>query len=286
MKTLHLPYAEIYITNVCNLTCDGCNRFNRYAFKGWQSWSDWKDIYQKWGQELHIDCISIMGGEPMLNPDFYQWVQGISLIWPTSMLGIASNGTRLHLYHKLYSILLDNRLIVLKISMHNKMHKKELIKKVEDFLTRPLRYQFDSTRYRESLSITDVNNVTVKVEHNWWFHQGAIVTDEDSGKLRLHQSDPIKAHDICHSKTCHHFDKGRLYKCGPAALFPEFDKQFALDLTESDRQLMLSVPSIGIDDTVEQKIRFVQQIDEPIPQCKFCPEEYYGKQIFAMIKKK
>lgn len=71
---LKLDYAEFYITNVCNLTCNGCNRFNSFRIKGWQAWSQYKSIYEKWSQQLNIGIISIMGGEPLLNPEFYQWV--------------------------------------------------------------------------------------------------------------------------------------------------------------------------------------------------------------------
>ena len=285
-KKLYLPYAEFYITNVCNLTCEGCNRFNRFNFKGWQAWQDWKHIYEQWGEELDIGTIAIMGGEPLLNPDLYQWIEGIGKIWPAVQIEIVTNGTRLHVHDNLYQVLLHNPYVRLTISVHNKMHKKDLIKKTQNFLKGPFEYQADTTLYRESLSITDSNRISVKIEYNRWCHQGAIITDADSGRFLLHNSDPVKAHEICHSKTCHHFDHGRLYKCGPAALFPEFDKQHKLDLTEQDRELMVSVPSVGIDDTMQDKAVFLQHINDPIPQCKFCPEVYHGKQIFAIEKKK
>ena len=37
-----LDYCEFYITNVCNLSCNGCNRFNNYKFRGFQRWEDSK----------------------------------------------------------------------------------------------------------------------------------------------------------------------------------------------------------------------------------------------------
>jgi len=283
-RKLSLAYAEFYITNVCNLACEGCNRFNSFRFKGWQKWTEWEDTYTRWSQQLDLGSITIMGGEPLLNPEFYQWLQGISALWPRSSVMIASNGTRLQHHHKLYDLLLNNRRLGLNVSIHNKMHKKSVIGKVQDFLTAPLKFKADTTRYRESLEITDANDITVKIFYNWWFHQGAIITDAESGRLTLHDSDPDKAHGICHSKTCHHFDHGRLYKCGPAALFPIFDQQISLDLSESDRALMQAVSSIGIDDSQQVKAAFLSQIHNPIPQCKFCPEVYQGKQIFAVEK--
>ena len=47
-----LNYMEFYITNVCNLTCTGCNRFNNYKFKGFQRWADYKEEYTQWSKEF------------------------------------------------------------------------------------------------------------------------------------------------------------------------------------------------------------------------------------------
>lgn len=282
---LHLDYAEFYITNVCNLTCEGCNRFNSFKFKGWQSWQEWQDIYQRWSQEIDLGTITIMGGEPLLNPEFYRWIEGISALWPRTQVLIASNGTQLHRHQKLYDILAKNSCIGINVSIHNKMHKRQIIEKVKNFLTGPFEYLADTTKYRESLEIIDSRSIRIKIFYNWWFHQGAIITDIESGVLTLHNSDPARAHDICHSKTCHHFDRGRLYKCGPSALFSVFDQQIGLQLSAADRMLIKTTPSIGIDDTLEKKKQFLQYINEPIPQCKFCPEAYDGKQIFALEKK-
>jgi organic radical activating enzyme len=284
-KPLQLPYVEFYITNVCNLACDGCNRFNSFKFKGWQSWKDHSDDYAKWSEQLDIGSISIMGGEPLLNPDFYQWVYGLGKLWPKTPIMIATNGTQLDHHQQLYDVMLDNRYVTMNVSLHNKMHKKVIVDKVKQFLCEPFVYRADTTKYRESLSITDTNGITVKIFYNWWFHQGAVIRSAESNRYTLHNSDPIKAHDICHSKTCHHFEHGKLYKCGPAALFEQFDKQFGLDLSLEDRNLISSVPFVAVDDDIDIKKIFINKITAPIPQCKFCPEHYDGKMIFALEKK-
>lgn len=279
---LTLNYAEFYITNVCNLTCVGCNRFNDTNFKGWQRWEDYKDIYTQWSKHLKLNSMAIMGGEPLLNSSFYQWLSGLTALWPKAKLEIATNGFTLPKNKKLYSYLVENKLIKLSVSVHNKEHKKIITGYVEDLLSEPFEYKFNNTQYRERLEISDSNGVTVEILYNWWFHQGAIRREE--GIESLHNSDPEKAHDICHSKTCHHFDKGKLYKCGPAALFKEYDEQMPLTLNEDDRQLMLSTGFLSVDDSQEVKKHFIKNIENSIPQCKFCPDEYHGQQIFSQLK--
>lgn len=285
MKKLYLDYAEFYITNVCNLTCSGCNRFNDKKFKGWQSWADHADTYNQWSQQLDLGSIAIMGGEPLLNPTFYDWVHGLSAAWPNKDIIVSSNGTQLDRHHQLYDIMKDNPRIIYDVSLHNKIEKHNIIDKIKNFLQEPFTYKFDETAYREVLTITDVNNVSVVVRYNWWFHQGAVRTDSDTGRYTLHNSDPEKAHDICHSKTCHHFDHGRLYKCGPGALFKSFDQQFNLLLSPEDRTLINHIPHLSIEDSYDTKQQFLQSIKKSIPQCKFCPEFYVGDQIFSIEKK-
>lgn len=279
-----LDYIEFYITNVCNLACPGCNRFNNYKFKGFQRWADHEEEYTQWSKQLHVGSIGILGGEPLLNTDFMLWLQGIRRLWPTTFIKVVTNGFYLNKVQGLYNYINADRNIELWIGVHNKMHKEKIMHNIETFLTGPLTYNFDNTNpYQEYMWITDVNNVKVKVEYNWWFHQGAIIQTE-TGKT-LHNSNVASAHDICHSKTCHHMMNGKLYKCGAVALFPEFDSQHNLELSSEDRVLMNSYTPSSITDSNDEKNNFINNLKNAIPQCKFCPEKYDGDQIFALEKK-
>ena len=279
-----LDYAEFYITNVCNLSCSGCNRFNNYKFKGFQRWADHEAEYTQWSKELQFGSIGILGGEPLLNVDFMSWLQGIRRLWPNTHTKVVTNGYYLNQVKGLYNYVESDRRSELWIGIHNKMHKEKILKNIENFLVGPLTYEFNKDNiYQQYMWITDSNGVRLKVEYNWWFHQGAIVATE-TGKT-LHNSDITKAHNICHSKTCHHLMNGKLYKCGAVALFPEFDKQHILELSDEDRVLMNSYRPLSVTDSEETKVNFINNLKNSIPQCKFCPEEYHGEQLFALEKK-
>ena len=86
-------------------------------------------------------------------------------------------------------------------------------------------------------------------------------------------------------KTCHHFIRGKLYKCGVVALLPEFDKQHSLLLPDHDRNILENYQPLQIDDDTDTKLSFVKKLSDPISQCKFCPEVYHGEQIFAIEKR-
>ena len=98
----YLNYSEFYITNVCNLNCQNCNRYNNFAFSGHQTWSDHADQYRAWAEILDIKEIGILGGEPLLNPDFPNWLHGIAELWPNAKIHIDTNGTQLHKWPDLY----------------------------------------------------------------------------------------------------------------------------------------------------------------------------------------
>ena len=92
---------EVYITNVCNLTCEQCNRFNNFDFKGWQRWSDHADQYQQWAKLIDLKSITILGGEPLLNPDIVSWVRGLNVTFGIGVQ-ILTTGTRLNQVKGLY----------------------------------------------------------------------------------------------------------------------------------------------------------------------------------------
>ena len=64
------------ITNVCNLTCNGCESFNNYLFRNHFRFDDYKHKYEKWSKLVKINVVTIHGGEPFTNPDIVNWAAG------------------------------------------------------------------------------------------------------------------------------------------------------------------------------------------------------------------
>ena len=84
----------------------------------------------------------------------------------------------------------------------------------------------------------------------------------------------------------YHFIEGKLYKCGPVALFPKLDAQFGLDIPPGDQKLVHSYQPYTVDNIKQFKDNFQEHIDQVIPQCKFCPETYDYKPITFSDRKK
>lgn len=272
--------VDFYITNVCNLTCQNCNRFNNHNFKGWQRWSDYQDDYEQWGKLVELKAITIMGGEPFLNPTLKEWVSGLNRIFGIDVQ-ILTNGTRFKNNLDLYDTLLYRSPKTqaknhIGVSLHNMDFWPEMERDIFSFLKSPVTvYRGNETLWNSDWHFIDKNGVIVNVYRVDSFGDASIKTNA-MNNLTLHNSDPKQAHDNCAfvQWKSYHFIKGKLYKCGPVALMPEFDQQNTLDISDSDRQLLNSYQPLGVDNFDTYHEEFFSNLDNPIPQCKFCPTKF------------
>ena len=239
-----------------------------------------------------------MGGEPLLNPTVNEWIVGLTDIFKCGVQ-VLTNGTRLNNTPGLYEALAQTRSRGspvtghIQISLHNVNHFDELQQNIKSFLSTPTEEY--GTAIGVSLpndpwngmyySVRDVNDVLVNVHLANDFHTASIQPTPD-GRFTLHNSDPIVAHGKCGFAMykCYHFIQGKLYKCGPVALMPEFDKQFNLDISDEDRQLLNSYKPLKIKQWPDRAFKWLAQLDDPIAQCKFCPQTFASKIIYPVVK--
>lgn len=276
MRPAHrLQKIEFYINNTCNLGCQGCNRFNDLYFKGWQNWADYQEEYSKWAKVLDFREIVILGGEPLLNPTLPKWVAGIQQLWPRSTVQILTNGTYLDRVKGLYELCSVQRGTWVGVSVHEAGDMDYMVQQVHKFLKGTVQeLKLDKDDYwmgGADRTFIDSNEVIVRLYLQTKFMRNAILPSINN-KLTLHNNDPIVAHQNCGfaQHKNYHFIKGQLYKCGPVALFPELDDQFNLELSESDKELIRAYRPLSADDYSIKGQEFFAQLDQHLPQCKFC----------------
>jgi organic radical activating enzyme len=285
-----LDRLEFYITNVCNLTCNGCNRYNNYHFKGWTSWDEWAEDLERWSKYIDVRHPVILGGEPLMNRDIVKWVNGLRKLWPDhSGVQIQSNGTRIDRVRGLYDVLDPKEGNWIGISIHNPDDKEEIFSRIRNFLTHPIRETADKNHpIGSDFQFYDANNTYV---HAWMsnkFVQSNIIELDDGTFTVYNHDNPERAHEICTFRRFknYHWINGRIYKCGPAALMPEFDRQHHFDISEEDRAIMHGYRGLSVDEFDERGHDFLAHIDDMIPQCKFCPQDYDYKPITFSDRKK
>ena len=286
---IYIPNIEFYITNVCNLACHNCNRYNNYNFSGWQDWKDYENIYEQWATKVRFQKVTILGGEPLLNPSICDWIRGINRLWGKTV-EVLTNGTRLNQVIGLYDTLRSYRGNWIGVSVHNINELDRYFEEIKNFLKGPCEFwegRSNSQTWGADYAFRDSNGIRL---HVWVYDSFSNVSVHQNltGKLTLHNSDPEEAHARCGFVQCHshHFICGKLYKCGPVALMPEFDQQHTLDISEEDRALLNSYQPLTIDEFDQKGRQFISNIDKVIPQCKFCPTNFENANLIAFNKKK
>lgn len=344
MSKISIDSATFYITNVCNLNCNNCSFLNNYALKGHQRWKDQQSNVEAWAERIDPALIFILGGEPLLNPDFLKWMHGVANLWPMAEIRINTNGTAFHLWPELYQELLPYQgRVNISISNHNEFVRDEEIEWIKKFLHGDIKTHVQEKMFRFWLwrktyfavkdstwpecntfedykklpswiqdEIATVHNINIhdyfdyaepvddyivfvdenKIRIGWakWdeFATSAIKFDPINQKMTLHNSDPKKAVSICHGGNCGHIKNGKFYKCEVMSNLPEIiSQEFPLDITDSDKKLLLSYTPAEFSWDQQKLENFFQSLNNknPIPQCKFCPEHKVSSKIYATTKK-
>lgn len=266
---------------------------------------------------MDFDVITVLGGEPMLNPTLPQWLQGLRNLWPDSEIRLVTNGTRLDYWPDFYDILREFR-IILEVTSHNRSRHPQLLSELTQFLQGNIQrrwsgdlskwtqaYQavrdpswpdcddinkfaslpahiqqecrdvhgIDPEHYQQEtchLQMTDDNGVTAWLFYAEHFYTAPLRYRGDDW-FEVYHSDPIKAHGVCYSKYCHTFVCGRLYKCHHVALLPEFRKQYQVDMSERDINLLESYCALTVHDDDDEFESFISKLKHHMPQCSLCP---------------
>ena len=292
MSKLFIPKIEFYITNVCNLACNECNRFNNLKFTGTQLWKDYEAVYEEWAEYIDFEKIVILGGEPLLNPSILDWIRGVHRLWPKFGKQVLTNATQLDKIKGLYETCRDNHTWI-GISLHSEEDLADIEMRINNFFGGKIGKKVKGSAnnnlgadwyYRSD----DSPYVEIGIWKQDYFYKNSIV--ETSNGLTLHDNDAEYVHHWCTfvKNKNYHFIRGKIYKCGPVALFPELNEQFNLHLSDEDIKLVNGYQPLTVDMVKQGKGQdFLDHIDDAIPQCKFCPSHYIGQAIdYDTLKQK
>jgi hypothetical protein len=210
--------------------------------------------------------------------------------WPTSFLGVQTNGTRIDLVPGLYQALIEDAYIM--VSVHDPDDLDALTEKIYNFLQAPItRVEGRGPNGTENyfdLRFVDANQRHVDVLFDTKFVNSSVIL-QANGTFTLHQNRPEDAHRDCcfHKWKNYHMIRGNIYKCGPVALMPEFDQQYPLSISDEDRTLLNSYQPLTIERAQQGHAKdFFDCIDNVLPQCKFCPTDTAIQPItFTNLKK-
>lgn len=136
LDRLILPSVELQAVDFCNLNCKGCTHFSP-LFERKIPEFDYRinDIHML--KEIFDDIlvISILGGEPLLNPELNKYVIEVRKCFPRAVIQLVTNGLLLvNVSGELLKVLHDNKVIV-SISEYVPTHKiiNQIEQRLEEF---------------------------------------------------------------------------------------------------------------------------------------------------------
>lgn len=274
-----LENIQYYINNDCNLSCHNCISYNNFNYRGYYKWQDYENKNKIWPRYINPGQISILGGEPYLNPDLINWAHGVRSIWPEhNFITLATNGTLLDrnkVKNTTKQIL--NLGIQIEISVHDKnqhskitedffqiLREEDIIFDVEDIWD-DYTAAYDKQRIRRS----ETGEVLGTIASAYMFENISVNTVGET--INFYSSDPDKAHDVCLARECHYILNGDLYKCVVVSTAKEFSNQYTLD--SRSKSLLDQYKPCDPLSGEEEINKFLDAIKKTIPQCSLCPSK-------------
>lgn len=87
-----IPYFETHITEACNLKCRGCSHFSVFAKPKHKDIGEFEKEFKRLAEIEEIGIIRLMGGEPLLNPNFMEYVRIARRYFPDTSISLVTNG--------------------------------------------------------------------------------------------------------------------------------------------------------------------------------------------------
>lgn len=265
MTRLFLPYLETMISNACTLACANCTNYSDYKMSGSLSYADFEPIFDKWNERIEIDCMGFMGGEPMINPELKTFMRETQRKLQKSVM-LITNTTLWHKWPNFIDFIKDMGSVHLKFSVHqpNADYLKLAIEDVKsnvkwETVEKNEHYeQYKNEDYSLIFSIDKSNSFT----RTW---QGTSYWE-----MKPYSNDPVQAHKECSQTWCPLLYKGRLYKCSSVALLDRVLADHML-LTDQDWQPYLSYTGIGLEDSDDSLLDWINNYGKPANICSMCP---------------
>lgn len=279
VKKYPLGVAQFYISHTCNIACPGCLSFNNYNISGHDKFEDYEYDTQQWSKILSPVDMSIIGGEPLSNPDVHNWAIGVRKLFPDcNDLKICTNGLLINKWtHKIPEWW--DAGIVLEVSAHTPSHYEqaqqdiEIIignKHVEKCNAKTLKkLKIAPKYYADDYEIFYVHNnkVIAMIAKEYVFNEWG-VKNHANNKINFFNNNPQAAHNACDINDCHYIYKGKLYKCGTIVGAKKLIEKYSVE-DRGTKLINLYKPLQHDQSNIAKELETFT--NKAIPQCSLCP---------------
>ena len=288
---MKLPFAEFYITNVCDLACENCNRFNNFQRKGRVDWDE--SQYVEFAKHFDIERISIIGGEPLNHPGINDYIKGIRKLWPNSEMVITSNGLAINKRKHLYEYCITHN-VMLEISFHDAEYVDKIIMQELDTFVKNNGSGWNGP-ITETLHHIDRDGVPFTSEAQYMNDErgfkidftpadvfGTCAVEKFENDIPMpHNSNPSQAYHQCGLRNSPTFHDGKFYKCGMIAAGKEFVTEY--NAQEHWKELFEYSP-VTIQDLSNDKWK--ENFWKAESVCRLCPQNIKYSKVRTNLKHK
>lgn len=273
MKKYKIDYVDIMMQYACSLSCKGCIVMSNYDRKGHVSWKEGEQWLKEWSTRLSPKTVNLMGGEPLLNKDFKQWLYGVREYFPKSRIKFITNGFHYKVRPELYQWCKEVDNVLIQTSLHYRPPPKKYLDNVKFFLSQT-DWKMDGIPFEpeEKLMMLSDKNANVKWHMNLFGEFRRPFMGEGANMYPANDENYRRSHRVCGSPSSPTIYKNKLYKCPAIANLEDTLKVFG---KESEEQWAPYL-NTGIDYTQDLE-KFISNINKPSAKvCKACssnPEE-------------
>lgn len=234
-----IPTLEVHLANHCNLKCKGCTHFSNLFEESFCDIDEFKNDLKQISKHSNLITLTLLGGEPLLNPNIIEYVNYARKVFPTTEILIMTNGLLIPKQPKEFFDCLKENDVCIMISPYKPTVK--IIDQIFEIL----------------------NEYNVK-----WLYQTTFDTVVDKFLVNLSmsgQTNPKESMAIC-QPVIPQIAHGRLYICVPEAYIDKYIEYFSLSQK-------INNPGIDIYDSNLDWLNITEKLITPVDMCRYCSTE-------------
>ena len=238
---------EVHLAEHCNLKCAYCTHNCPVAEPEFPNIEQLERDFTKLSKLTngHIRKITLLGGEPLLNPNIVRIIQIVRQNIPVGKIEIITNGILLTSMKEEFWIACKNNNISVIISQY------------------PIKLDID--KISKTAKAYCVNVFWRKNRYNVFYNQRF----DMSGKRDIY-----KAYENCIGSECTFLKEGKIYICPRIPCSKHLEKRFDVKFSISSKDFLVL-------DKVNNLQEILDFISHPSPFCKYCAAE---KKVFVTWK--
>lgn len=249
-----LKNLEFHVSHSCNLSCMQCSHYSNNKHTGMATADDTRSQFSLWNRKLLPEKISLLGGEPTLNPELVDIIYITREMWPHSKLLLVTNGFFLHKFLDLPKALEETG-CYLDISVHHSSPEyQKAIEPARKLVDEWSKEYFLKVNWRESFS-------KWRRTYKGTCQNMSPYTDDN----------PRKSWNICKSKWCLQLHEGMLWKC-PQLAYLKMQLQKVGKLDSDEWQPYVQYKPLSHNNSIEKIREFVSRQVEDV--CGMCPAKH------------